>query len=207
MTTTAPNPAPRVETFLQIGLNDTARSIGRRPWEHIIYHQGYRAGYLSLNVPLSSLLGSRPDDEDDDEEEDKYQLIAMSRDTIPHIAPPIGGWDMYWDVDLRDLQAMALYDWEWDPEERAKCAEIGPHVGATPYTGPVREDGDPKWENGRFHNPSLMDVYNVLLVRKRMGRVGEEGTKRSWEERIGVGKMNATAFLHARPEMVTVILK
>lgn len=209
MSGSTPNPAPRFDPFLQIGLNDEARSIGRRPWEHIIYHQGYRAGYLSLNMPLSSLLQG----DDDDDEYSNYRLVAMSRDMVPHIAPPVGGWDMYWSMDLRSLQADLLYDLEWGPEEK-RLTVYGPHVDAEPYQQAVHENGDPKWENQRFGNPSLLNVYNVLLIRRRRpGGSGKDeepgalGRGLEWDERIGVGKMSSFAFWHAHPTTSLVVLR
>src|SRR5512140_1748614 len=73
--TTPHNPAPRFDPFLQIGINEAAcRTSLRQPWELVIYHQGYRAGFLSLNVSLSSLDTTTTSDEN---EKSKYAFVAM----------------------------------------------------------------------------------------------------------------------------------
>ncbi|KXX75866.1 hypothetical protein MMYC01_209076 [Madurella mycetomatis] len=105
MSTTAYTVAPGVDGFLQVGLNDAARSArgARRLWEHVIYHQGYRAGFLSLNVACPSVdVGSR----------ESYALVAMSRDSIPHIAPPLDGWDTYWSTKPKQVQGLVFFNWE-----------------------------------------------------------------------------------------------
>ena len=190
ISTTPHNPAPGVNPFLQIGINDSSRT--RRPWEHVIYHQGYRAGFLSLNVPLSSV---------DTATDGKYAFVAMSRDTIPSIAPPLGGWEAYWDFEPRKAQALAFYEWEWG-DEGERMPVLGPHEDARePYRGSVLENGDPYWDAARFGNPYMLDVYNVLLLERKE----EDGEK--WLERVGVGKMNCFAFWHAKPTEGMVVLR
>ncbi|WDK19759.1 hypothetical protein CGRA01v4_11046 [Colletotrichum graminicola] len=118
------------DRHLQIGYNDEDRSANYRPpWQRIVYHhQGYRAGFLSLNAPL------RP--------------VGRRRTAEPRTAPP------------------------------------------------SNENGDPHWGQGQFNGVGVIDVYNVLLLRKRDGV----------SERIGGGKVNYCAFWAARPQEMVVTL-
>ncbi|GAB1312636.1 Heterokaryon incompatibility protein-domain-containing protein [Madurella fahalii] len=195
MSATPHTVAAGVDGFLQVGLNDAERSVRgtRRPWERIIYHQGYRAGFLSLNVAFASVdVGSH----------ESYALVAMSRDSIPQIAPPLDGWDLYWSVTPKDAQGHVFYNWEWGSEEE-RAPVFGPYTDAeTPYRGRVLENGDPHWDAARFGDVAVLDVYNVLLLEKKIDEYGGE-----WWERIGVGKMNAAAFWHAKPKEGVVLLR
>jgi hypothetical protein len=172
--------------YLQIGLNDEKRSANFRPtWQRIIYHQGYRAGFLSLNVPFEEI---------ELDSDDSYHLVAMSRDSLPGIAPPTEGWDVYWQVEPRMLQ-YHLFREEWGD----KPLEVPPpNTDATPDTGPCSENGDPFWDTDRFGEAGKIDVYNVLLLKER-------GVPRR-HERIGVGKMSFRAFHHARPKVRYIIM-
>jgi hypothetical protein len=174
------------DEFLQIGLNDEAQSANyRRPWQHIIYHQGYRAGFLSLNVPFSEI---------DLAEQDDYQLLAMSRDSVSHIAPPALGWDKHWEFSPHFIQKMCYIEewgdrtWEIDP----------PDFSTKPDTSKHNENGDPKWDLDRFGGVAICDVYNVLLVRMR---------KTGYYERVGVGKINFRAFCCAKPKKRLIKLR
>ena len=214
---------PLADAFLQIGLRDEHRSANaRRPWQHIIYHQGYRAGFLSLNVPLlssSSLSSSAAeaaaaeedplkggesgdgDDDDDDDDGEEYVLAAMSRDSIPHIAPPAPGWDMYWQSDPRILQATMFFNEEWSDDEAKRAAPPPKDLSAEPDTSHQSEDGNPHWDEGRFGDVAFFDVYNVLLLRWRPAASSAAAMERgrSHWERIGVGKVNVRAFRYAKP--------
>lgn len=69
------------ESHLQVGLNDEHKShTPRPPWQRIIYHQGYRAGFLALNVPFTDIELSAPE---------KYRIIAVSRDDAPCLPPTV----------------------------------------------------------------------------------------------------------------------
>jgi hypothetical protein len=178
---------PGVENFLQIGLGDENRSANYRPpWQRIIYHQGYRAGFLVLNIPFEHI---------DLEAQDEYSLVAMSRDELPRIPPPVEPWDVYrglgpvelhWDLGLKQ---------EWVPEKLYETIDP-PNEAATPDVSPKSENGDAIWDEHRFGDV-IFPLYNVLLVRKR----GE------CSERIGVGKIHYHAFHHAWPELGMVALK
>ncbi|KAK0611245.1 heterokaryon incompatibility protein-domain-containing protein [Immersiella caudata] len=196
ITKTPHNPAPRVDHFLQIGKTNPAIQ-GRtrfRPWEHAIYHQGYRAGFLSLNVPLSDL--DVPGDEGAaavdtaSSNASKYHIVPISRESLPSIAPPVEGWEEYWNSNPRYQQSVVM-KWEWGREEQ-RWQAVGPSEEAQkPYRGQCLENGDPRWDVARFGLPVELDVYNVLLLEKLPG---------GNYKRVGVGKMNAHAFWHAHPE-------
>jgi hypothetical protein len=177
-----PVPTLSQDPFLQIGLKDEARSANRRrPWQHIIYHQGYRAGFLSLNIPYESL---NPGD-------DTYTFIAVSRDSLPQIEGPEINWKFYRETDPRTMQREIFF------EELEATVETfrKPKETAVAITQPRNENGDPYWDEGRFGNVSIFDVYNVLLLR----------TVEGFSERIGVGKVSFVAFNDASPE--TLLLK
>ncbi|KAK0658716.1 heterokaryon incompatibility protein-domain-containing protein [Cercophora samala] len=192
MSATAHKSMPIEDDFLQLGLNDAAKSVpgSRRPWEFVVYHQGYRAGFLSLNIPRSSI----------DPTSTSYRLVAMSRDMVPQIAPPTCGWDLYWKMTAREFQATIFLDREWGrPEDRKRWTLF---TDAVPSTRTVRENGDPHWDMGRYDTPAVLDVYNVLLLENKTGENGEW-----WEERIGVGKVHAGAFWMARPVVEKIALR
>jgi hypothetical protein len=194
MSTTEPIQRTISEKFLQIGLNDIARSANaRRLWQHIIYHQGYRAGFLSLNYALPVT----------DYSAYNYALVAMSRDSIPHIAPPPQGWDAYWQCNPRILQATLFFGEEWGDEDERMRVPI-PDWETAPDGGKVKEDGDPHWDEGRFGEVTFFDVYNVLLVRREKGEEGEEEGG-VWE-RVGAGKVNVRAFRYAMPKAEVIVL-
>lgn len=175
------------QNFFQIGLNDEAQSANYRPpWQRIIYHQGYRAGSLSLNVPLAEFDLAAPD---------CYSLVAMSRDSLSHIAPPRAGWDWYWRNDPRILQYGLYFSEEWDEDH--EMAVRPPDFTTQPDLSVRNENGDPQWDEARFGDVAIFDVYNVLLVRNR----GE------WSERVGVGKVNFRAFHFAGPKKEIIVLR
>ncbi|KAG5810772.1 hypothetical protein H9Q74_001435 [Fusarium xylarioides] len=70
--------SPIQDNFIQIGVNDEDRSANnRRPWQRILYHQGYRAGSLSLNVSLEE-LNIPSTAEEVQSSPVKYILVAIS---------------------------------------------------------------------------------------------------------------------------------
>ncbi|KAK4443317.1 heterokaryon incompatibility protein-domain-containing protein, partial [Podospora aff. communis PSN243] len=188
------NPAPRVDPFLQIAKINLTRRVSRfQPWEYVIYHQGYRAGFLSLNVPLSELDIPAEETTTDPSNESiiKYQIVPISRESLPNIPPPTMGWEAYWDLTPRDQQILVL-DWEWGNDE-VRLPVLGPHEEAVePDRGAKWENGDPYWDMARFGTPFMLDVYNVLLLERQGGQGNNY-------KRVGVGKMNAFAFWHAHP--------
>ncbi|KAF5364936.1 hypothetical protein D9758_008086 [Tetrapyrgos nigripes] len=175
------------DRFFQIGINDEARSANYRPpWQRIIYHQGYRAGFLSLNA--LHLLSPEPIEDNGYE----YHLVAITRGSLPHVPPPAPGWDFYWNTEPRDIQ-YHLFDEEW----RGGPSKVNvPKETAEPGSGAQNENGDPHWDQGRFNGLAVFDVYNVLLLRTRSGI----------SERIGAGKVSYCAFGAARPEEMLVRL-
>ncbi|KAF5625027.1 hypothetical protein F52700_9402 [Fusarium sp. NRRL 52700] len=179
--------SPIQDNFIQIGVNDEDRSANyRRPWQRILYHQGYRAGSLSLNVPLE-YLNIPSTAEEVQSSPVKYILVAISRDSLPYIAPPPIGWEMYWDGDVMRMQYEILQD-EWLQRRRLPEA---PDESVKPSTEKANETGDPQWDRGRFGTTSVLDVCNVLLLREARGGVSE---------RVGVGKINYSAFFAGKPE-------
>ncbi|KNB07688.1 hypothetical protein FOXG_08782 [Fusarium oxysporum f. sp. lycopersici 4287] len=77
--------SPIQDNFIQIGVNDEDRSANnRRPWQRILYHQGYRAGSLSLNVSLEH-LNIPSTAEEVQNSPVKYILVAISRDSLPRV--------------------------------------------------------------------------------------------------------------------------
>ncbi|EEU36257.1 uncharacterized protein NECHADRAFT_87130 [Fusarium vanettenii 77-13-4] len=185
---------PVSDNFLQIGLNDEDRSANeRRPWQHIVYHQGYRAGLLSLNVLHQALdLDLAQCSKKDGQE--GYFIVSISRDNLPHIAPPHIGWDLYWGGDPQMMQEMILRD-EWSPNRKPPPM---PNEDAAPNDDKANENGDPWWDEGRFGGVSLFDVCNVLLLRRNKDGISE---------RIGSGKINYCAFSGAKPEVELLTLK
>ncbi|KAK2932017.1 hypothetical protein FoTM2_006474 [Fusarium oxysporum f. sp. vasinfectum] len=166
--------SPIQDNFIQIGVNDEDRSANnRRPWQRILYHQGYRAGSLSLNVSLEH-LNIPSTAEEVQNSPVKYILVAISRDSLP-----------YYEI----LQE------EW--LQRSRLPE-GPDESVKPSTEKVNETGDPRWDMGRFGTTSVLDVCNVLLLREAKDGVSE---------RVGVGKINYSAFFIAKPEPDVFYLK
>ncbi|KAK2616487.1 hypothetical protein QQS21_000529 [Conoideocrella luteorostrata] len=175
---------PGREPYLQVGLNDESASANERPpWQRIIYHQGYRAGYLMLNVPFDEI----------DESAICYKLVAISRDALSSIAPPkdptiyftLGPVEFQYHLGIKETF------------ERDVTANIPlPDKEVTPATGPVGENGDAWWDTRRFQD-SIFPLYNVLLVRD----IGKH------VERIGVGKMHWHALHHAGAKEEVVSIK
>ncbi|KAF5611434.1 uncharacterized protein FSUBG_2267 [Fusarium subglutinans] len=179
--------SPIQDNFIQIGVNDEDRSANdRRPWQRILYHQGYRAGSLSLNVSLEH-LNIPSTAEEVQSSPVKYILVAISRDSLPYIAPPPIGWEMYWDGDPMRMQYELLQD-EWLQRRRLPEA---PDESVKPSGEKVNETGDPRWDIGRFGTTTILDVCNVLLLRE---------TRDGVSERVGVGKIHYLAFFAAKPE-------
>jgi len=176
-----------VEHFLQIGLGDENRSSNCRPsWQRIIYQQGYRAGFLMLNIPFEDI---------DLRAEDEYSLVAMSRDELPRIPPPVESWDFYRLLGPVEMHWNLGFKEEWIPEKLYQTIEP-PNEVVTPDISPKSENGDAIWDEHRFRAVTY-PLYNVLLVRKR-GKISE---------RIGVGKIHYHAFHHAGPELSVIVLK
>jgi hypothetical protein len=75
MNTTPHTKESNVDNCLQLSLNNEDRSATSKPlWQWIIYHQGYRAGFLALNVPFKDL---------DLEKQDDLSPVAVSRMRFP----------------------------------------------------------------------------------------------------------------------------
>lgn len=172
------------DRFLQLGINDESRSANYRPgWQRIVYHQGYRAGFLTLNNAESLPA------EDDGYE---YHLAAISRGSLPHVPPPPAGWDQYWRMEPREIQYHLFHEqWTQGPSKYNVPSEE-----AEPWTRPQNEDGDPHWDNGRFNGIAVFDVYDVLLLITRNGL----------SRRMGAGKISYCAFSAAQPEEMLVKL-
>jgi hypothetical protein len=186
--------SPIQDNFIQIGVSDEDRSANnRRPWQRILYHQGYRAGSLSLNVSLEH-LNIPSTAEEVQNSPVKYILVAISRDSLPYVAPPPIGWEMYWNGDPMRMQYEILQE-EW--LQRSRLPE-GPDESVKPSSEKVNETGDPRWDMGRFGTTSVLDVCNVLLVREARDGVSE---------RVGVGEISYSAFFSAMPEPDVFYLK
>ncbi|KAG6358334.1 hypothetical protein INS49_014218 [Diaporthe citri] len=173
------------DRFLQIGFNDESRSSDSRPaWQRIVYHQGYRAGFITLNNK----------DYVDFCEADfcEFRLAAISRGSLPRLLPSIKGKDWYWCNEPREMQSELLRE-EWTSNRSFVRA---PDEDVEPSTRPQRENGDPHWDTGRLGGVGICDVYDVLLLMTMDGI--------SW--RLGVGKVNTHAFLAAQPEEMLVKL-
>lgn len=169
--------------FLQLGINDESRSATYRPpWQRIVYHQGYRAGFLHLN------------DEELPEEGDgfEYHLAAITRGSLPHVPPPPPGWDDYWGMEPRNIQEF-IFEGQWSGGRNKLMV---PQDGVEPNLGPKNEDGDPHWDEPRFNGYGVFDVYEVLLLMTRNGI----------SRRLGAGRINYTAFWAACPEDMLVKL-
>lgn len=172
---------PGRETHLEIGLGDEGASANERPcWQRIIYHQGYRAGYLFLNIPFAELdLQSRA-----------YRLVAVSREQPSSIAPPPDP-DTYFALGPVEFQLHVGI--RGSPHTNAVPP---PRAEAEPATTPVGENGDAHWDAGRFRD-DVFPVCNVLLVRDA-GR---------YTERIGVGKMHWHALQHAGAKEEVMLMR
>lgn len=174
------------DRFLQLGINDQSRSANYRPpWQRIVYHQGYRAGFLTLNsehhLPIA-----------DEDEGFEFHLAAISRGSLPHVPPPPAGWEKYWSMDPREIQYHLFQEqWTMGPSK----VNV-PNEEAEPYTQPQSEDGDPHWDKGRFNGIAVFDVYDVLVL----------VTKNGISRRMGAGKVNYCAFSAAQPEEMLVKL-
>ncbi|KAM0342636.1 hypothetical protein ACHAPU_009366 [Fusarium lateritium] len=187
---TAYQASPIQDNFLQIGLNDEDCSANARaPWQRIVYHQGYRAGSLTLNVPLEDL--DIPSTSETTSE--KYFFAAITRHGLPHMAPAPIGWDRYWGLDPMLFQQKVFME-EWTDQG---AAPPGPDEGVEPDCEKVNETGDPRWDMGRFGTATVLDVCDVLLLREKEGVC----------ERVGVGKVSFCAFCAAKPEVEMVVLK
>jgi hypothetical protein len=188
-----------IENFLQLGLNDERKSATYRPpWQRIIYHQGYRAGFLVLNISFEDL---------DLDKEDELSLVAMSRDEVPRTAPPTEGWNVYQGLGPVEIVWNLGRKHQWLPKKLADSIP-SPNVDVDPVTDAKAENGDAIWDEYRFHEGQVYELYNVLLLRKR-GVVGGspwKGQQEGWE-RIGVGKMHWSAFHHAGPVMESFLLR
>ncbi|PLB50091.1 HET-domain-containing protein [Aspergillus steynii IBT 23096] len=175
---------PGQEAYLQLGLEDESRSANDRPsWQRIIYHQGYRAGFLMLNIPFDEI----------DLHSLSYKLVALSRDTLSEIAPPkdpklyfmLGPVELQYHLGLSEM-----------PQRNVTAQVPPPKENATPVKTPNSENGDAWWDHGRFQH-DVFPIYNVLLVRDL----------RRHAERIGVGKVHWTALHHAGAKEDLIILK
>lgn len=176
---------PAVDQFLQIGLNDEKRSANYRPpWQRIVYHQGYRAGFLSLNVPWDEV----------DVQSDQYYLAVISREGLSQIEEPTLNWDMFWKMDPQTV-VRGLFGEERTRKDGMTMRLVEEPVGPKEQR-PRNETGDPYWDEYRFGEVTLFDVYNVLLLKKD-GRM---------HERVGVGKVNYCAFHCTKAERETVRL-
>jgi Heterokaryon incompatibility protein (HET) len=189
-----------VENYLQLGLHDENRSATHRPpWQRIIYHQGYRAGFLCLNISFDDLDLSK---------HEELILVAVSRDEIPRTAPPREGWPTYRVLSPVDLSYHISHKEQWHPDKLAARIKP-PNEQVDPDIKPKSETGDAKWDEGRFVNPVIHGLYNVLLLRKKRGKETEKpwGQLVDGWERIGVGKMHFHVFHHAGPEMKIFLLR
>lgn len=181
MNNTSPVQTPIEDKFFQIGLSDEKRSSNyRQPWQRIIYHQGYRAGFLTLNIPLKEI----------DLDSDEYYLAAMSRDSQPRIPEP--SLNYHWMLNAVELQQDAFSD-EWYPEG---VPVLKVNEDAAPSSEPKNENGDPQWEEDRFGRLTIYDIYNVLLLK----RVGRDSV------RVGSGKVSHCAYKATEPEKEMVKL-
>lgn len=177
---------PPKDHFIQIGTNDEKRSANyRAPWQRILYHQGYRCGFLVLNISFDELESAS---------EDQYYLAAISRECLPEIPNPGLKGEMYKALDPRQAQHF-LYNMRHD--ENMETPYSAPDAEALPDTSPRAENGDPFWDEGRFSMSMTHPVYNVLLLKK-------DG---KFSERVGVGKMHFHAFHLAHSSDTLILLR
>jgi Heterokaryon incompatibility protein (HET) len=190
-----------IENHLQLGLNDEEKSgTYRPPWQRIIYHQGYRAGFLVLNMSFEDL---------DLEKQEDLSLVAVSRDEIPRTAPPTEGWDIYQALGPVELTWNLGRKLQWLPNTLADSIPSA-NEDVDPVTDRKAENGDALWDEFRFDNKGIFGLYNVLLLRKREVENGEQipwKEEREGWERIGVGKMHWSAFHHAGAKMESFLLR
>ncbi|KAI7779905.1 heterokaryon incompatibility protein (HET) domain-containing protein [Diaporthe eres] len=172
------------DRFFQLGINDESRSSNYRPpWQRIVYHQGYRAGFLTLNN--SECLPAKGDG-------CEYHLAAIMLASLPHVPPPPRGWNNYWGIEPRQMQHI-MFDEEW---RLGPCKVFAAKETAEPSTRAQNEDGNPYWDPGRFNGTAIFDVYEVLLLMTVKGV--------SW--RLGAGRISYSAFWAARPQDMLVQL-
>lgn len=164
---------PPNDHFIQIGINDEKRSSNyRAPWKRILYHQGYRCGFLVLNISFNEI---------DSALEDQYYLAAISREFLPEIPDlgPKGEWYKAQDPRVAQLRIYAM-----TKHKNMEAPYSAPDGDALPDMTPREEDGNPHWDEGRFSSRVMYPVYNVLLLRRDGG----------FSERVGVGRMHFHAF-------------
>lgn len=177
---------PGVE-FIQIGLHDESRSANYRPaWKRILYHQGYRCGFLVLNISFEEIENASADE--------KYYLAAISRDSLPEI--PMSGKKglIYRALDPRQAQ---YFIYKESQQEDPLASYDAPDPTARRDILPKSENGDPHWDEGRFATHMAFPIYNVLLLRAN-GR---------FSERVGVGKIHYHAFHRASRKTSLIMLK
>lgn len=173
------------DRFLQIGINDESRSANYRPpWQRIVYHQGYRAGFLTLNN--NECLPAEGDG-------CEYHLAAISSGSLSQVPPPPSGWDQYWAMEPRRIQEIFEDEWHRGPPE-----VFVPNETIQPSTRCQNEDGDPHWDTDRFTRGGIavLDVYEVLLLM----------TVNGLSRRMGAGRICLSAFSAAHPEKMLVKL-
>lgn len=193
---------------MQIGVGDEHMSANYRPeWQRILYnHQGYRAGFLFLNSDF--------DEKEEDERKNKqYALVAMSQDSLSHVAPPLMGWELYWQGEPRimhaGVQRMVRRMWaEQDKEDEQNGQEDEEEADGEAIDWDKKphenENGDPHWDEERFGEAGgFLNVYNVLLL---VRRTDTENGREAWR-RAGVGKVNTKAFMETRVKENLVILR
>ncbi|PLN79936.1 heterokaryon incompatibility protein-domain-containing protein [Aspergillus taichungensis] len=173
--------------FIQIGLHDESRSANYRPaWKRILYHQGYRCGFLVLNIPFEEIENASADE--------NYYLAAISRDSLPEI--PMSGKKglAYRALDPRQAQ---YFIYKESQEEDPLTSYDAPDPTARRDILPKSENGDPHWDEGRFETCMVFPIYNVLLLRGN-GK---------YSERVGVGKIHFHAFHLASRKTSLIMLK
>lgn len=173
------------DRFFQIGINDESCSANYRPpWQRIVYHQGYRAGFLTLNN--EECLPAEGDG-------CKYHLAAISIGSHSQVPPPQLGWDKYWNMEPRKLQEMFEEEWRVGRQE-----VFLPNETVEPSTRRPDEDGDPYWDFDRFTagGIAVLEIYEVLLLR----------TVNGLSRRMGAGRLCVSAFSAARSEKIFIML-
>ncbi|KAH0439669.1 hypothetical protein CcaCcLH18_02779 [Colletotrichum camelliae] len=179
------------DRFFQLGINDESRSANyRAPWQRILYHQGYRAGYLNLNT------SSLPAEDDGCE----YHLAAISRGSLSVVPPPPPGWSTYWGTGPCDVQDFLFEDqWHTGVDVKMPDETVEPATDSMVESSmkTQNENGDPHWDISRFGGITVWDVYDVLLLKTQNGA----------SRRMGAGKVNLCAFAAARPKGMLVQLE
>ncbi|PLB34247.1 HET-domain-containing protein [Aspergillus candidus] len=180
-------PEPPRDKFIQIGFHDERRSANYRPpWKRILYHQGYRCGFLVLNIPFDDIQNAPADG--------NYYLAAISRDSLPEIPTPGNKGLAYRALDPRQAQ---YFIYKESQEDDPLASYDAPDPTAPPDALPKSENGDPHWDEGRFSTSMAFPMYNVLLLRAN-GR---------FSERVGVGKIHFHAFHLASRKTSLIMLK